>query len=130
MKKLINLFLISLSLFILSCRQSSENLLVDNGVRYAILLNVSSPKSQDIYKPGDKVRIKWNVLSEMKKVDIHLYKKSEYILTISPGVVNTGEYLWTIPSDINQSHHYKIRVMNHEDPTQFNFSEVFYILFN
>lgn len=122
------LFLLVFMLALVSCRQSGGDLLADNGIRYAILLDIYSPKVQDIFNPGDKVSIRWRVLSEMKKVDIFLYKKSDYILTITQSLSNKGEFIWTIPPDIEQSHHYKIKIVNDKDPSQYNFSEVFYIL--
>lgn len=117
------LIVISLS----ACRQITEPR-VDDGIRSAIILKVYSPTDAEVYSPGDKVAIRWNVLSKFNKVAIHLYKKTEYILTITPEQVNSGYFLWTIPPDINPSHHYKIKVENYYDPNQYSFSETFFIL--
>ncbi|RMD51481.1 MAG: hypothetical protein D6830_00290 [Ignavibacteria bacterium] len=127
--KVKNIILVFILVLISSaCRQGENDLLDNNAIRYAILLEVSQPKAQDIYHPGDIVPIKWRVLSEMKNVSLQLYKKTEMITIIAPPMRNTGSFEWTIPADINQSHHYKIRVTNPENPDQHNYSEVFYIL--
>lgn len=129
MKKVIlfSFLMVCSGLILISCRQTTEPV-VDNGIRYAVLLKVSSPESEDVYYPGNKVKIEWNILSKMRKMTIQLYRKSDFIMTIAPEVDNTGNFTWTIPADIEQSHHYKVRVSNFDNSTQYADSDVFYIL--
>jgi len=130
MKRLFSFIILSfILLFVSSCREESDQPQI-NGIFFSKMLKVSSPKFDDKYNPGDHLKINWVKVEQIKTVDIQLFKKNQFMEKIVSEVNNTGEFIWTIPMAIRQSHHYQIRVSNHNEPYEEAFSEVFFILRN
>jgi hypothetical protein len=131
MKRLFSsLVILSFILLLLgSCREEPVQPQID-AIYFSKMLKVSSPKFDDRYNPGDQLTISWVKVEQIKKIDIQLFKKNQFISKIVSEVNNTGDYVWTIPPAIQQSHHYQIRVSNHNEPYEEAFSEVFFILRN
>jgi hypothetical protein len=82
---------------------------------------VTSPIYGSIWKPGDTLYIKW-ISSSVKRVNIELYRKSSYQLSIENNIESSGLCEWIIPANINLSNHYLIRVINCDNPDVFEFS--------
>ncbi|MGE5456999.1 MAG: GPI anchored serine-threonine rich family protein [Methanococcaceae archaeon] len=93
-----------------------------------IYIAVTSPLEGEKFIPGTQLPIKWNSSPVLANVNIELYKKSDYIMTIVQGNANDGAVLWTIPSDIRPSVHYKIKISNSNDENDFGYSNTFSIL--
>ena len=120
--------LIFLGALLSSCRDILQEPLHIEQPRMAQVLKVYSPVTGDVFYNRDTVVVKWKVLSKMKYANLKLYKKSDYRMTIASKIPNTGSYSWYIPDFVPQSHHYKIRVADHDEPSRFADSEVFFIL--
>lgn len=84
-------------------------------------LEVTEPIHGRIWNPGDTIQIKW-IAPSIKKIDLELYRKSEYKFSIASEIANNGFYFWIIPPDIPLSNHYLIKVSNHSNTDVFNFS--------
>lgn len=84
-------------------------------------LVVNEPVQGKIWNPGDTIQIKW-IAPTIKKIDLELYRKSEYKFLIAGEVSNSGNYSWIIPIDIPLSNHYLIKVSNHNNTNVFKFS--------
>jgi hypothetical protein len=84
-------------------------------------LIVTEPIHGKIWNPGDTIKIKW-VAPTIKKIDLELYRKSEFKFVIANEISNTGNYSWIIPTDIPLSNHYLIKVSNHNNADVFKFS--------
>ena len=82
---------------------------------------VSSPIQGTIYNPGDTVSVKW-IAPTIKKIDILLYRKSEYKFTITENLENTGRFDWIIPLEIPLSNHYLVKVISHNNSGTYQFS--------
>lgn len=82
---------------------------------------VSSPIQGTIYNPGDTLSVKW-IAPTIKKIDIQLYRKSEYKFTIAENLENTGRFDWIVPLEIPLSNHYLVKVINHNNLDTYQFS--------
>ena len=69
-------------------------------------------------------------LSSISNIDIYLYRKSVLKRTITLNLVNQGSYTWHIPNVIDNSINYTVKVVNSNNPEEFNSSGRFTILNN
>ena len=84
---------------------------------------VISPVRGDIYAPGDMIEIMWlTSFSSVSKINVLLYRKSALQRTIIEDHQNVGNYFWQIPDAIDNSIHYSIKVVNSNNPEEFNSS--------
>ncbi len=117
---------------VFSCRGNNSESDSDGDIGVVIpndpQIEVTSPTTDDIWHPDSTYIIKWNTLIEIEKVDIELYKKDEFRMTIISNLNNEKAYSWTIPADITLSNHYKVKLINSNKPTEYGFSNVFFIL--
>ena len=119
--------LIIVGFFFLGCRQ----ILGDRELPESIVqpplegtkIIVNEPVFGTIRNPGDTLSIKWNAPT-IRKIDIKLYRKSEYIFTIIENIEN-GEFDWKIPYEIPLSNHYLIKISNHNNEDIYEFSGQF-----
>jgi Ser-Thr-rich glycosyl-phosphatidyl-inositol-anchored membrane family len=84
-------------------------------------INVISPVHGTIWNPGDTITIKW-IAPTIKKLEIQLYRKSEYKFTITENLENIGQFNWIVPLDIPLSNHYLVKVANHNNQDVYKFS--------
>lgn len=120
--------LLIFSVLLSGCRQifgdgTKPELIVQPPIE-ANYINVTEPLWGTIYHPGDTVKIKWSAPT-IKRVDISLYRKSEFKIIISNNVENTGRISWVVPDEIPSSNHYRIKINNHNNEDSYNFSKQF-----
>jgi len=90
---------------------------------------VTSPVKGDIYAPGDLMEIKWlTSFSSVTKLNILLYRKSILQRTIIEATQNVSNYFWRIPDVIDNSINYTIKLVNSNNPEEFNHSGRFGII--
>lgn len=82
---------------------------------------VTSPTQGTIHNPGDTLSVKW-IAPTIKKIDIQLYRKSEYKFTITEDLENIGRFDWIVPFEIPLSNHYLVKVVNHNNSDTYQFS--------
>ena len=58
---------------------------------------------------------------------IELYNNDVFVTEITPNTPNDGEYLWAVPSGLDGSEQYQIKITDVSDPSVYNFSEYFEI---
>ena len=85
---------------------------------------VTSPLFASIWKPGESLKIRW-IATSIRKIDIQLFRKNNYQFTIIENIENTGSFDWLIPTDINISNHYKVKIINHSNPEVYKLSDRF-----
>jgi hypothetical protein len=85
---------------------------------------VTEPVYGTIRKPGDTLSIKWTAHT-IRKIDIQLFRKSEYKFTIIENLENIGKFDWKIPLDIPLSNHYLIKIVSHINENIYEFSGQF-----
>ena len=88
---------------------------------------VTNPVYGTILNPGDTVVIKWSAPT-IQRIDIQLFRKSEYKFTLAVEIENDGSFIWKIPFEIQPSHHYRIKIITHNHNTIYAFSDQFGIL--
>lgn len=107
------LLLISITIFF-SCRENftapSEER-IDEKVIVTHLKNITIPSQRVVWTPGKTYLIKWEITGNLDKVRIDLVKKFVKVLTIAESTENGGSFVWHIPYDLPQSHHYRIKLM-------------------
>ena len=117
------LFISSLLLYgcreILGDREQPESIVQAPPV--ASYVFVFSPTQGTIYNPGDTISVKW-IAPTIKRIDIQLYRKSEYKFTITENIENTGRFNWIVPIEIPLSNHYQLKVINHINSDTYQFS--------
>ena len=119
------------SLILISCRQlvGDENppeLIIEPPAE-ANNIQIIEPAYGNVFSPGDTITIKWTAPT-IQKLDIQLFRKTEYQITITENLNNDGEYLWKIPNGFPFSHHYLIKIISHSNQNIYDFSEQFGIL--
>lgn len=90
-------------------------------------ISVVAPSYGSVWNPGDTILIKW-LAPTIKQIDIYLFRKTEYKFRISDNIKNNGYFYWIVPSDINSSVHYRIKISNHNNAETYSFSGQFAIL--
>ena len=88
---------------------------------------INEPVYGTILSPGDTVVVKW-IAPTIQKIDIQLYRKSEYKFTLAEEIENDGSFFWKIPFEIQLSHHYRIKIVSHRNNNIYEFSDQFGIL--
>ncbi len=125
-------FIVSMVIFLSSCREAVKDG-SDSGIvnppTYAPGLRLVEPDYGEIWPPGSTHEIKWDVVENEFKIEILLYRKNEYKKTIAEGIDNNGSFLWSIPHDLPQSHHYRIHIVYYDNPLTKHFiSEEFCVI--
>jgi hypothetical protein len=87
-------------------------------------INVYEPVWGTIHHPGDTIIIKW-IAPRIKRLDISLYRKTEFKFTILSNLENKGIISWVVPNEIPSSNHYCIKINNHNNADTYNFSKQF-----
>ena len=88
---------------------------------------ITSPEKSSFWKPGDMMEIKWITSGSIDKVDIQLYRKSTFIRDLKYNLMNNGSFKWYIPNEIDYSLHYHIKIINHNNPDEYELSDRFAI---
>jgi len=86
---------------------------------------ITSPEKSSFWKPGKVMEIKWITSGTVEKVDIQLYRKSSFIKDLTNNLKNNSAFIWKIPNDIDHSLHYIIKIINHNNPDEYELSDRF-----
>jgi hypothetical protein len=131
----LKLFLISILsvIFIISCRDwfgenNNPEPISINQPPPISSITITQPEYASVWKPGDSMIIKWITSFPIEKVDIELYRKTNFQFYLVKGKVNDGIYQWQIPEAINQSVHYKIKISNSDRNAETTISRSFAII--
>jgi hypothetical protein len=95
----------------------------DTNIKFTIL----SPAKYSFWKPSEIMEIRWTVSGSVEKVDIQLFRKSAFQISLINNLENIGSYKWHIPNNIDQSLHYHIKIINHFNPEEYKLSDSFAI---
>ena len=94
---------------------------------YSNTFIITSPKDASFWKPGEMMEIKWITSGSVEKVDIQLYRKSAFKKELGNNLRNNGSFRWNIPNDIDHSLHYHIKIINYNNPNEYELSDRFAI---
>ena len=90
---------------------------------------VTTPSATDSWKKGTAQEIKWNSTGIIENVDIELFKNGVFEMELASNEINTGSLIpsWAIPSDLEDSTQYQIKITDSSDPSIYDFSDYFEI---
>ena len=87
---------------------------------------MTSPSSGDVWYTGQTYTIRWTS-SGVDRVYIELYSGSSRIRTIASNISNSGQYTWTVDSDLSSGSNYRIKVIDASDASVYDYSDYFEI---
>ncbi|MFX0042846.1 MAG: S8 family serine peptidase [Candidatus Hodarchaeota archaeon] len=90
-------------------------------------LTVRTPQSSSSWEKGSSYNIYWNSTGTISDVKIELYMGGVFEREIISSTSNDGVYSWTIPSDLDDSTQYQIKIIDISNPLINDFSEFFEI---
>ena len=94
---------------------------------FSFTITLSNPVSESVWETDTSEYINWTSTGPISNVIIELYNNDAFVMEISPNTVNDGEYFWIIPSGLDGSDQYQIKITDVSDPTIYDFSEYFEI---
>jgi len=83
---------------------------------YFKLNPIRNPRARVTWKPGSTHTIEWRQTDNVAKVKIELTRKFNTVYTISKSTDDDGRFTWTIPPTLQQSHHYRIKLIDVKYP--------------
>ncbi|MFX1375313.1 MAG: CARDB domain-containing protein [Promethearchaeota archaeon] len=97
-------------------------------VNLANTITVINPSSGDSWAKGSTHYITWTSTGSITDVKIELYKDGAFEMEIVPSISNGGSYLWTIPTGLENSTLYQIRISDASDSLTYDESDYFTIM--
>lgn len=76
------------------------------------IINIVAPVKDAIFEPGDLIKVTWLSSESLSRVNIFLLRKNMLKQTLIINQDNLGTFDWRIPSDLDNSIHYSIKVVN------------------
>ncbi len=111
-------------LFFIGC----EALMFEPSIEHTI--TITSPNGGESFAVGEYMSIYWDSENISKEVQIELYKLGYYYQTI--GYVyndsNEGYHSWYIPTYIEESNYYKIRIIDYFDSNVYGESDYYFTI--
>ena len=127
----IKLFFLSSTILLGGCRLLINDYTEPEIVVEPVYINafvITSPTYSSFWKPGNMMEIKWITSGFIEKVDIQLYRKTTLLRNLKINLMNNGIFIWNIPGDIDHSVHYHIKIINHNNPDEYELSDRFAII--
>ncbi len=90
-------------------------------------INIIAPVKDAIFEPGDLIKVTWLSSESLSRVDVFLLRKNMLKQTLIINQDNFGTFDWRIPSDLDNSIHYSIKVVNSSRETNYGQSGSFSI---
>jgi hypothetical protein len=90
-------------------------------------ITISNPISLSSWNTDSTQQITWTSTGSTSLVDIGLYKNDIFQGIIVSGTENNGSYSWNIPSELEDSNFYQIKINNTIDGAIYDFSDYFEI---
>ncbi|KKM64034.1 hypothetical protein LCGC14_1505450 [marine sediment metagenome] len=90
-------------------------------------LSITTPDSSSSWKIDTIHSITWTSTGSIANVMIDLYWKGTFNTTISASTPNNGSYSWTIPSGLDDSTLYYIKISDVSNPSTYDYSDYFEI---
>jgi len=124
------IFILLFSLFSVGCHQEQlTNPQEEFNITPPFKLNsIRNPGARVLWKPGLTYSIKWSTTDNVEKIKIELLRKFKTTYTIAQSTDDDGTFNWTIPSSLDQSHHYRIKLADANNSEVSTFSVEFEII--
>jgi len=92
---------------------------------FTFTVNITNPDSESVWEIDTSEYINWTSTGSISNVMIEVYNNDAFVMEITPNTPNAGEYFWAIPSGLDESDQYQIKVSDESDPSVYDFSEYF-----
>ena len=88
-------------------------------------LTVTSPVSSSAWIRGTENTISWTSTGILANVKIELFLNDTFVLEINASTPNDGDYSWTLPSDLDLSTLYQIKLTDVSNALIYDYSDYF-----
>jgi len=92
---------------------------------YNPTITVTSPDSASSWIRGTENSINWTSTGILTNVKIELFLNDTFVLEIIASTPNDGDYSWTLPSDLDPSTLYQIKITDSSNALIYDFSDYF-----
>ncbi|MFW9878940.1 MAG: S8 family serine peptidase, partial [Candidatus Thorarchaeota archaeon] len=92
-------------------------------------LTITSPDNSASWETGVSQYIYWASFGSISTVKIELYRNDIFEIEITASTMNDGEFYWTIPSSLENSMNYQIKITDALDSLIYDYSQYF-VIFN
>jgi NurA-like 5'-3' nuclease len=130
MKLIIIYFVIIFLLCLIGCRESiiePDEIKEDVSDVDFPLTKIYSPAYLEKFSPGSILNIRWEPVNSSNELKIELYRKTTFQRTIIESTQDNGSFDWFIPTQIDHSRHYRVKITNLNNASQSLISDDFYI---
>jgi len=93
-------------------------------------INITRPSASNSWENDTSEYINWTSTGVISNVIIELYNDDAFVMEVTPNTPNDGEYFWAIPSGLDESYQYQIKITDESDPSVYHYSEYFEINFS
>ena len=90
-------------------------------------ITVTNPSGLVAWEVETVHSITWDSTGIILSVKIELYLSGTLDSVLTSGTPNDGELSWTIPSDLDNSTSYQIKITDVSDPSTYDYSDYFAI---
>ncbi len=90
-------------------------------------LTITVPDSSSSWETDTSRNISWTSTGSISNVKIELFDDNVYIMEITPSTPNDGQYSWIIPTDLEPSDQYQIKIIDVSSSSTYDFSAYFEI---
>jgi hypothetical protein len=91
-------------------------------------ITVTTPLAGSVFQTGESCTIRW-IYNQESFIDIYLYKGYSQVRTIALGIINRHGFVWTIPGIVGEGDNFRIKVVDHNDPSVYDYSDYFTITY-
>lgn len=88
---------------------------------------IENPKLGEKFFIGDTLKIQWMASNYVKKINLQLYRKTEFKGDILLNAEPNGEFLWEISNELKTSVHYRLKISNSENYEEYQYGNYFVI---
>ncbi|MBN2155484.1 MAG: BspA family leucine-rich repeat surface protein [Candidatus Lokiarchaeota archaeon] len=90
-------------------------------------LTISTPLATSSWETSSTQTITWDSTGVVASVNLELHRNEIYVLSIVQGTVNDGNFAWELPSELEDSILYQIKIVDASNETVYDLSEYFEI---
>jgi len=94
---------------------------------YTNSITVTTPDSTTSWQTGFSQNIYWTSTGYISNINIILYEDGDFISIIESNIQNEGSCSWTIPTTLDPSNLYQIKIVDSSDSGTFGWSDYFEI---
>jgi len=91
-------------------------------------ITITTPNSTSLWETGSSQSIYWTSHGTISDVKLELYKEDVFFMEIISSTPNNGEFSWLIPSTLEVSDQYQIKIIDVSNPSTSDYSDYFEIV--